>query len=153
MKNVKMMTAAVVAATLFAPALNARASDSAQPTTDVQALAQTALQCLEQPYGLTRSGRKVMGTLRSRCAHVVISQDRAVIDLLGRSFTVLIKDSETSDGGDLNDLFVQYDSREDHEVQVAKNVLSFGDPALALVLASGRSADPIPQVLDPKLSQ
>jgi hypothetical protein len=118
----------------------------------VQSIAQTLLSCVEQPYGISaRTGNKILGSLRSHCEGVTISQDRASLKVDGRSFTILVKDSAESDGGDLNDLFVQYDSREDQEIQLGQNLLSFGDPALSILLLSGHTADELPQVLDPSI--
>ena len=134
--------------------LTASAAHAAVEPTLVQRLAKTVLSCVVQPYGInSHTGNRIFGSLRSHCESVTISQDRANVKLDGRTYTLLIKDSALSDDGDLDDLFIQYDAREDQEVQVAANILAFGDPALSLLLVSGHKADELPQVLDPSLSQ
>src|SRR5690349_6749289 len=81
----------------------ALADTSAEPGL-VHSLAKSVLHCAEQPYGVNRrTGNKVFGTLRSLCPYVQISGDRVVVELHNRSYTLLVKDSEMSDGGDLND--------------------------------------------------
>jgi hypothetical protein len=117
----------------------------------VNELARTALACAHQPYALTRTGKKIYGSLKSGCNELRISLDRAQFSLQGRVFTVVVKESEYSDDGDLNDLYVQYDAREDQEVLIRKNVLSFGDPVLAVLLTSRHSVSELPEVMDQSL--
>lgn len=148
----KYVFAAVLPLSLTLAVCTAHAAEPTVEPALLQRLAKTVLGCVEQPYAVNgRTGNKVFGALRSHCAQVEISQDRANVLLNGRTYTVLVKDSELSDGGDLNDLFVQFDAREDQEVQFASNVLAFGDPALSILLVTGHKADELPQVLDPSL--
>jgi len=107
-----------------------------------------------QPYGINeRTGNKIFGALRSLCKDVKISRDRVIVKVDGRAYTVLVKDSQAADDGDLNDLFVQYDSREDQEIELASNLLSFGDPALSILMLTGHRAEELPQVADRSLNQ
>jgi hypothetical protein len=118
----------------------------------VQSLANELIACVEQPYGVnSRTGNKAYGTLRSRCASVEIAGDRVQMLHEGRLYTLLVKESELSDGGDLTDFFVQYDSREDREVLVASHLLSYSDPALATLLVGGYAPDRVPEIADPSI--
>jgi hypothetical protein len=117
-------------------------------------LASALFQCSEQPYNhSTHTGHLVLGQLRSHCNSVVASQDRVEILHDGRSYIFLARESALSDGGDLNDLYIQYDGREDQEELMASNLLSFGDPTLSVLLYSGHNVDALPRVLDPTLDR
>src|SRR4051812_48392835 len=101
---------------------SAFASSGADPAL-VQKLGEMASVCAEQPNGV----------FRSHCDALKIVGASAEFNVEGRAITVLVRDNENSDGGDLNDVFVQLDSR---EVTLARNVLSFGDPVLAVLIVS-----------------
>jgi hypothetical protein len=119
----------------------------------VQTLASTVLSCVVQPYGINiRTGNKVLGALRSHCENVVIQGDSIRIQLESNSYVVRIQDSEESDGGDLNDLFLT-GGMQAQESLLASNVLAFGDPALSVLLAGGHAAEEVPQILDTSLNR
>ena len=114
----------------------------------IQALALKALQCAYQPYAVKRNGNKSYGQVRSHCSEVVIQENRAEFNLEGRHFTLITQENENSDGGDLNDLLIQFDAQKDTEVVVQKNLLAFSDPIVALLLAAGHAPEELPEVLD-----
>jgi hypothetical protein len=133
-------------------ALSGAAQAAALPATPadidlVQKLASRLVACAEQPVGRNeRTGNVSLGALRSHCDSVTVADDRVELTNAGQLYTFVIEDSELSDGGDLNDLYLQYGSREDQEVQIARNVLAFGDPVLATLIVTGHKADELPQV-------
>lgn len=114
----------------------------------LQSLALKALECTHQPFAIKVSGNKSYGQVRSHCSEVVISEDRAEISLDGRVFTLIVQENENSDGGDLNDLLIQFDAQKDTEVLVQQNILAFSDPIVALLIAAGHSPDKLPEVFD-----
>jgi hypothetical protein len=150
--NLKHFSVAVLVSVAVSAAFTAAASAASLPATPsdievVQNLAAVLAPCVEQPVSVdVRSGKKSHGALRSHCDSVTIEEDRVQLSYLGRSYTLLVRDSELSDGGDLSDLFVQYDSREDLEVLVASNLLTYSDPALSALLVSGYRAEDLPEV-------
>jgi hypothetical protein len=105
----------------------------------IQKLAQTILRCGHQTVRTTESGRQVLDPIQSTCPEMRVTGDRVVIQMESQEYTLTVRDSENSDGGDLVDLFLQYDSRKDLEVAVAQNLLAFGDPAEATLIAAGLS--------------
>jgi hypothetical protein len=103
----------------------------------LQKIAQVVARCSKQEIHTTAEGRQVQTPIQSTCEEMVVSGDQIVVSLDGAQYTLVVRDSENSDGGDLVDLFLQYDSREDLEVSLAQNLLAFGDPALATLQAAG----------------
>lgn len=150
--NLKHFSLAILASVAVSAIFTAAASAASLPATPsdlhlVRNLAALLAPCVEQPvFTDPLSGRKSLGTLRSRCDSVTIEGDRVQLGFEGRSYTLLVRDSEHSDGGDLCDLFVQYDSREDLEVRVASGLLTFSDPAMSALLISGFRAEGLPEV-------
>ena len=116
----------------------------------VERLATRILECGEQPVIVKRSGKLIYRPVRSRCSDVVISQDSVHFHMGSGSFTVQVQPNEHADGNDLNDVFLLYNDREDQSVVIAQAVLSFGDPALALVKAAGHGEEELRQVLRKK---
>src|SRR5262245_481737 len=105
-----------VSALLTSSVSRAEAFIAAVEPTLMDSLATAIYDCSEQPYGVSsRTGNLVFGQLRSRCSAIIPSEDRVEITQDGRSYSFVVRDSELSDGGDLNDLYVQYDNREDQE--------------------------------------
>lgn len=150
--NLKHPSVAILLSAATAAVFSAFASAATLPATSadivvVKRLAAELAPCVEQPYDIdSRNGNKTLAALRSRCDTVIIEEDRVHMTHEGRSYTLLVRDSELSDGGDLCDLFIQYDSREDLEVLVARHLLTFSDPALSALLISGYPAENIPEI-------
>jgi hypothetical protein len=151
-KTMKLMGVALVALSIQVVSPSAFAFNFASESVDhalLQKLAQLSLKCAHQPVSVSRTGNKVLNPIESHCSELQISADRAEFSLEGRHFTILVKDSALADGGDLNDVYLQYDSREDQEVAIASTVLAFGDPVSALLMSTGQSPDQLPQVTVP----
>lgn len=152
--NLKHFSVAVLVSVAVSAVFTVAARASALPATTpdltiVQSLAAELAPCVEQPVAVdAHTGKKSLSALRSRCETVLIEGDRVQLAHAGRTYTLLVRDSELSDGGDLCDLYVQYDSREDMEVRVASNLLTFSDPALTALLVSGYRAEDLPEVRD-----
>lgn len=128
--------------------------ESSEDRALIESLAQTISACVEQPYGIRSQNHSLTyGPLRSRCDEVEVSGDQVVVEYRGRRYTLVVRESELSDGGDLNDLYIQFDSREDQEALIAESVLSFNDPVLSLLLVTGHEAESLPKVLEPSLSR
>lgn len=150
-----LASAASLGAALPASASVTPRSDevSMQPTGSIErellaALATKALECTHQPFALKRGGHKKYGPVRSHCGDVQISEGRAEIRLHGRTYAVLVQDNENADGGDLNDLYVEFDAREDASALVQPNLLAFSDPIVALLLAAGLAPESLPEIFD-----
>ena len=93
---------------------------------------------LEQVRGLVQhcAVQPARGPLESKCTEVLVKGSQAQLQLNGEWYSANIVDSEDSDGGDLNNIFVQ----DQNGTQVAElhNALAFGD--ILLGLAGGQIA-------------
>ena len=86
-------------------------------------------QCAVKPYSLVR-GMKTYGPLRSSCQELQANGDRAVFVLEGETFSARIVESADSDGGDLDDVYVQ--NSQGAVIANRHNVLAYDDILLGL---------------------
>ncbi|MGK5083867.1 hypothetical protein WDW37_11245 [Bdellovibrionota bacterium FG-1] len=121
-------------------------SSSAHADRLLSQLAIKAVECTQQPFSFNQVGHKRYQPIESHCADLIISGDRAEFRLDGHSYTLVVKENENSDGGDLNDVYLQYDSREDQEVLIQQAVLAFNDPIVGLLITAGIELDKLPEV-------
>jgi hypothetical protein len=126
----------------------AMAQLSAPDTLLLKDLARISISCAEQPYKISQVGKKVYSRLRSHCKALRISEDRAELRVNGHIYALVLKDNELADEGDIGDLYLQFDAREDQEVLIQNSVLAFGDPVLALLLVSGESPEQVREILE-----
>ena len=99
---------------------------------DMEAL---ALKCVVHPYTLNREGEKVYSELRNTCPQIeVIDASTAQVLVKGEVFQVVLKESEDSDGGDLDHVLVYNLSGQ--MVAQKNNVLAFDN--ILIGLAGGK---------------
>ncbi len=122
------------------------AQAATDPSELMRAFSEVALKCGVQTFRIPPEGNPINFAIVSRCAEMRTSRDRAMFLVDGRRFTVIMKESEFSDGGDIQDVYIQYNSDKNQEVLVAQNVLAFGDPVLAVLLLTGHSCSELPTV-------
>jgi hypothetical protein len=89
-----------------------------------------ASECVVRPYTL-QEGQKTYGHTESDCHGLKVNGPKAVFEIDGQLYVAYVQDSADSDGGDLNDLFVQ-DASGVVVIQ-EHNVLAFGDVLWALL--------------------
>jgi hypothetical protein len=86
-------------------------------------------QCTVKPYSLVQ-GVKTYGSLRSFCQEIQVNGDHASFVLDGEQFSARIEESEDSDGGDLDNVYVQNSSGA--VIAQRHNVLAYNDILLGL---------------------
>ncbi len=71
---------------------------------DLQTL---AIKCVVRTYSVNGDGKKVYTTLKNVCSQIVVSDPAtAHVQLDNETFVVVIRESDDSDGGDLNNVLV-----------------------------------------------
>jgi hypothetical protein len=106
-------------------------------------LREFALNCAEQPYAFTNTGKKVVTVLRTTCPDDLKVEGRMARFVLNHEeYVAHVFDSRESDGGDLNDLIIQ--DRTGSVVAHRQYILAFGD----VVLAMAAGDDSFRMVLD-----
>jgi hypothetical protein len=86
-------------------------------------------QCTVKPYALVQ-GVKTYGSLRSTCRELQVSGDQASFILDGEQFSARIEESADSDGGDLDNIYVQ--NSNGAVIAQRHNVLAYNDILLGL---------------------
>lgn len=86
-------------------------------------------QCSVKTYSLVQ-GVKTYGPLRSSCRELQADGDHATFVLEGERFTARIEESADSDGGDLDDVYVQ--NSQGSVIANRHNVLAYDDILLGL---------------------
>ncbi|MGE5086319.1 MAG: hypothetical protein ACM3MG_08485 [Bacillota bacterium] len=94
-----------------------------------------ALKCVVRPFTLARDGSKVYSDLRNTCPQIqVIDSVTARVLVKGEQFQVVLKESEDTDGGDLDHVLVY--NLEGRLVAQQLNVLAFDN--ILMGLAGGK---------------
>lgn len=86
-------------------------------------------QCSVKPYSLVQ-GVKTYGPLRSSCQELQTNGNRATFVLEGETFFARIEESADSDGGDLDNVYVQ--NSQGSVIANRHNVLAYDDILLGL---------------------
>lgn len=94
-----------------------------------------ALKCVVRPYTVSRDGSKIYSDLRNTCPQIqVLDSVTAQVLVKGQQFRVVLKESEDSDGGDLDHVLVY--NLEGRLVAQQLNVLAFDN--ILMGLAGGK---------------
>jgi len=95
-------------------------------------LREKIIQCVAQPVKELQNGRRQAFPMVSRCSDLTLrSPQEAVLNFKGEVFTLVLNDSEESDGGDLNDLMIL--NSKSQVIFEIKGVLGFRDVLYAIV--------------------
>ncbi len=125
---------AIFATLLFGTTCFARPETSGHKLMrDIQTL---ALKCIVHNYSVSNEGSKLFTSFMNTCPQIKI-QDKAtaLVYLKNETFTIVLRESENSDGGDLNHVLVYNSDRQ--MVAQRLNVLAFDN--IFLGLSGGRS--------------
>lgn len=129
----KLVSALAIAISCFGYSAFARPETTGKEI--VNEMEDLALKCVVRPYTLSRDGSKVYSDLRNTCPQIqVIDQATAQVLVKGEQFRVVLKESEDSDGGDLDHILVY--NLEGRLVAQQLNVLAFDN--ILMGLAGGK---------------
>ncbi len=107
-----------------------------------------AFACTIQPVQIRSSAPAIFEPIQSICEETLeISENTAHFHIRGTLLSIVLEDSEGSDNHDLNDVYLNYGDREDQSVLIARNVLAYGDPILALLQVTGENPEKLRKII------
>ncbi len=109
--------------------MQSQAAFAASPV-NFKDLREKVIACVLQPVKNMPNGRRQSLPMISRCTDLTVQGDRAVLRFNNENYLMVLRDSEDSDGGDLNDLTVL--NSKNQVVFELKQVLGFRDVLFAL---------------------